>query len=193
MINLTEFKITNLSGSAITITSLDNFVLSNGAVDIDMFADVNGGFSMEDVESNAELETLLQAKDISIKDQDDGVFMTLLPLYGTMYTVITDIPVATTSHNYNPTGFYNAKIVNIEGSGTRYISGLQRTYGGDFKILRNESSDILSYLYNNANSLPENRIFPIERSTNNTKKYSAIVIYYDGIEERWKIIDAEKP
>jgi len=57
MINLTEFKITNLSGSAITITSLDNFVLSNGAVDIDMFADVNGGFSMEDVESNAELET----------------------------------------------------------------------------------------------------------------------------------------
>jgi len=193
MINLTEFKITNLSGSAITITSLDNFVLSNGAVDIDMFADVNGGFSMEDVESNAELETLLQAKDISIKDQDDGVFMTLLPLYGTMYTVITDIPVATTSNNYNPTGFYNAKIVNIEGSGTRYISGLQRTYGGDFKILRNESSDILSYLYNNANSLPENRIFPIERSTNNTKKYSAIVIYYDGIEERWKIIDAEKP
>jgi len=193
MINLTEFKITNLSGSAITITSLDNFVLSNGAVDIDMFADVNGGFSMEDVESNAELETLLQAKDISIKDQDDGVFMTLLPLYGTMYTVITDIPVATTSNNYNPTGFYNAKIVNIEGSGTRYISGLQRTYGGDFKILRNESSDVLSYLYNNANSLPENRIFPIERSTNNTKKYSAIVIYYDGIEERWKIIDAEKP
>jgi len=193
MINLTEFKITNLSGSAITITSLDNFVLANGAVDIDMFADVNGGFSMEDVESNAELETLLQAKDISIKDQDDGVFMTLLPLYGTMYTVITDIPVATTSNNYNPTGFYNAKIVNIEGSGTRYISGLQRTYGGDFKILRNESSDVLSYLYNNANSLPENRIFPIERSTNNTKKYSAIVIYYDGIEERWKIIDAEKP
>ena len=193
MINLTEFKITNLSGSAITITSLDNFVLANGAVDIDMFADVNGGFSMEDVESNAELETLLQAKDISIKDQDDGVFMTLLPLYGTMYTVITDIPVATTSNNYNPTGFYNAKIVNIEGSGTRYISGLQSTYGGDFKILRNESSDVLSYLYNNANSLPENRIFPIERSTNNTKKYSAIVIYYDGIEERWKIIDAEKP
>jgi hypothetical protein len=193
MINLTEFKITNLSGSAITITSLDNFVLANGAVDIDVFADVNGGFSMEDVESNAELETLLQAKDISIKDQDDGVFMTLLPLYGTMYTVITDVPVATTSHNYNPTGFYNAKIVNIEGSGTRYISGLQCTYGGDFKILRNESSGVLSYLYNNANSLPENRIFPIERSTNNTKKYSAIVIYYDGIEERWKIIDAEKP
>lgn len=193
MINLTEFKISNLSGSAIFIASLDNFLLANNAVDVDMFAVVNGGFSMEDVESNTELETLLQAGDIGIKDQDDGVFMTLLPLYGTMYTVISDVPASTTSDNYNPTGFYNAKIVNIEGSGTRYISGLQCTYGGDFKILRNESDGVLSYLYNNSNSLPENRIYPIERSTNNTKKYSAIVIYYDGIEERWKIIDAEKP
>ena len=158
-----------------------------------MFAPVNGGFSIEDVESNPELETLIQAGDIGIKDQDNGVFQTLLPLYGSMYTIIDAIPQNTTEHNYNPTGFYNAKIVKIQGTGVRYISGLQCTYGGDFKILRNESSGVLSYLNNNSSSLPENRIIPIESTTNNTKKWSAIVIYYDGIEQRWRIIDAEKP
>ena len=61
MINLTEFKITNLSGGLIVIASLDNFNLANGAVDIDVFSAANGNFSIEDVQGNTELETLLQA------------------------------------------------------------------------------------------------------------------------------------
>ena len=193
MINLTEFKISNLSGSNITISSLDNFVLTASAVDVDVFALVNGNFSMEDIQQNTELETLLQAGDISIKDQDDGEFITLFPLYGHMYTVITATPQNTTQHNWNPTGWHNAKIIKVTPTGNQFFTGFQKTYHGDFKIIRNESNRTMSFLYNNNNSLAENRIYPIERTTNNNKKYSAIVIQYDATDQKWKPIDAEKP
>ncbi len=193
MINLTEFKITNLSGGLIIINSLDNFNLANGATDIDMFSTANGGFTLEDVQGNTELETLLQAGDISIRDQDNGDFITLFPLYGHMYTVICPTTANTTEDNWNPAGWYNAKIIKITTSGNQFFTGFQKTYHGDFKIIRNESSSTMSFLYNNSNSLLENRIYPTERTTNNNKKYSAVVIHYDAIDQKWKTIDAEKP
>ena len=193
MINLTEFKITNLSGGLIVIASLDNFNLANGAVDIDVFSAANGNFSIEDVQGNTELETLLQAGDIGIKDQDDGELFTLFPLYGHMYTVICPIVQNTTESDWNPAGWHNAKIIKMATAGPQFFTGFQKTYHGDFKILRNESINTMSLLFNNANSLVENRIYPIERSTNNNKKYSAVVIHYDAIEQKWKCIDAEKP
>jgi len=193
MINLTEFKITNISGSNITITSLDNFVLTSAATDVDMFAVANGNFTLEDVQGNTELETLLQAGDISIRDQDNGDFITLFPLYGHMYTVICPTTASTTENNWNPAGWRNAKIIKITTTGNQFFTGFQKTYHGDFKIIRNESASTMSFLYNNSNSLQENRIYPTERTTNNNKKYSAVVIHYDAIDQKWKTIDAEKP
>lgn len=193
MIDLTEFKISNLSGSNITIVSLDNFVLLSGAVDVDMFDATNGNFTVEDVRENEEIEQLLQQGSISAKDQNDGVFETLFPLYGHMYTVIEAITQNTTEHNYNPAGWHNAKIVNITTSGNKFFTGFQKTYNGDFKIIRNEANSTMSFLYNNSNSAAQNRIYPTERTTNNNKKYSAVVIHYDSTEEKWKTIDAEKP
>ena len=193
MINLTEFKISNLSGANITIASLDNFVLLNGATDVDMFSITNGNFSIEDIQSNTEIEALLQNGSISATDQDGGEFFTLFPLYGHMYTVICPTTQNTTEHNWNPAGWHNAKIIKVSTSAVQFFTGFQKTYHGDFKIIRNESSSTMSFLYNNANSLVENRIYPIERSTNNNKKYSAVVVHYDAIDQKWKLIDAEKP
>jgi hypothetical protein len=110
-----------------------------------------------------------------------------------MYTVIEATPPNTTQDDFNPTGWYNAKVVNVITTAAQFFTGFAATYHGDFKILRNESNSTLSLLFNNANSIAQNRIYPTERTTNNNKKYSAVVIHYCGQEERWKTIDAEKP
>ena len=110
-----------------------------------------------------------------------------------MYTVIEATTSATTEHNFNPAGWHNAKIIKITTSGNKFFTGFQKTYHGDFKIIRNEANSTMSLLYNNSNSLAENRIYPTERTTNNNKKYSAVVIHYDATDQKWKTIDAEKP
>ena len=193
MINLTQFKITNISSSVVNIPSLDNFSLAIGATGVDLFDASNGNFGLADIENNAEIEALLQNDAITAVDQDGGVFETVVPLYGSMYTIISDTPSVVTTHNYNPTGWYNAKIIQVGGTQNRFITGFVKTYDGDHKIVRNSSNNTLSYLNNNSNSAAGNRLYAIERTTNNTKKWSAVVIYYDGTLGFWKMIDAEKP
>lgn len=193
MINLTQFKITNISSSVVNIPSLDNFSLAIGATGVDLFDASNGNFGLADIENNAEIEALLQNDAITAVDQDGGVFETVVPLYGSMYTIISDTPSVVTTHNYNPTGWYNAKIIQVGGTQNRFITGFVKTYDGDHKIVRNSSNNTLSYLSNNSNSAAGNRLLGIERTTNNTKKWSAVVIYYDGTLGFWKMIDAEKP
>jgi len=193
MINLTQFKITNISASVVNIPSLDNFSLAIGATGVDLFDASNGNFGISDIQSNPEIEALLQNDAITAVDQDGGVFETVVPLYGSMYTIITNTPSVVTTHNFNPTGWYNAKIIHIGGTVNRFITGFAKTYDGDFKIMRNSSNNTLTYLNNNANSLAGNRLYAIERTTNNTKKWSAVVVYYDGALGFWKMIDAEKP
>lgn len=193
MINLTEFKITNISSSVVNIPSLDNFSLAIGATGVDLFDASNGNFGLADIENNAEIEALLQNDAITAVDQDGGIFETVVPLYGSMYTIISDTPSVVTMHNYNPTGWYNAKIIQVGGTNNRFITGFVKTYDGDHKIVRNSSNNTLTYLSNNSNSASGNRILGIERTTNNTKKWSAVVIYYDGTLGFWKMIDAEKP
>ena len=193
MINLTQFKITNISSSVVNIPSLDNFSLAIGATGVDLFDASNGNFGLADIENNAEIEALLQNDSITAVDQDGGIFETVVPLYGSMYTIISDTPSVVTTHNYNPTGWYNAKIIQVGGTQNRFITGFVKTYDGDHKIVRNSSNNTLSYLNNNSNSAAGNRLYGIERTTNNTKKWSAVVIYYDGTLGFWKMIDAEKP
>ena len=80
MINLTEFKITNISSSIVNIPSLDNFSLAIGATAVDLFDASNGNFGLADIENNAEIEALLQNDAITAVDQDGGIFETVVPL-----------------------------------------------------------------------------------------------------------------
>ena len=73
---MTEFNITNTSGAAIVLASLDDFSIADG-VTKDMFADVNGNFSVSDVAENSELQTLIDANDISIEDESSNAITNL--------------------------------------------------------------------------------------------------------------------
>jgi hypothetical protein len=194
MIQFAEFKISNLTGSPITISSLDNFVLTVGAVDVDMFDATNGNFAMSDIADNQELETLLQNGSISAKDEFDGVIQTLVPLYGHVYTIIQPPAISATQNNYNPTGWINAKLIYIQpDTVTRFISGFQKTYHGDFKVLFNNSAFNLGLLNNNSSSLADNRILPSELTTFNLRQNSSAIIYYDSTVSKWRTLSDEKP
>lgn len=194
MIQFAEFKISNLTGSPITISSLDNFVLAVGAVDVDMFDATNGNFAMSDIADNQELETLLQNGSISAKDEFDGVIQTLVPLYGHVYTIIQPPAISSTQNNYNPTGWINAKFIYIQPDTTaRFISGFQKTYHGDFKVLFNNSAFNLGLLNNNSSSLADNRILPSELTTFNLRQNSSAIIYYDSTVSKWRTLSDEKP
>jgi len=194
MIQFAEFKISNLTGSPITISSLDNFVLAVGAVDVDMFDATNGNFAMSDIADNQELETLLQNGSISAKDEFDGVIQTLVPLYGHVYTIIQPPAISATQNDYNPTGWINSKLIYIQpDTTTRYISGFQKTYHGDFKVLFNNSAFNLGLLNNNSSSLADNRILPSELTTFNLRQNSSAIIYYDSTVSKWRTLSDEKP
>jgi len=194
---ITEFKITNESGSSITIQSLDNFVLLGNAVDVDMFSDSNGGFSVEDVKNNEEIETLLQGGTMSAKDQYDGIIRTIIPLFGNLYTEISPPTITTTVDDYYPVGWENARLVCLDLQGIKNCTGFKATFHGDRKVIRNDSAYEFKIKSNNSASLEENRVFASEFRTNagdfRLKKYSIIEILYHGGEQKWYTIDSEKP
>tara|TARA_R110001592_G_scaffold87117_5_gene257286 strand:- start:12447 stop:13028 length:582 start_codon:yes stop_codon:yes gene_type:complete len=193
MIEFSEFNITNVTGSLVIISSLDTFNLPSGSVR-DVFSSESGSFSMADVVNNTEIENLLQSGSISIADENGGVVQTTTPLYGHVYTVIQPAAISTTQNNYNPDGWYNSKLIYIQpDTTTRYISGFQKTYHGDFKVIFNNSVYSLGLLHNSSNSLAENRILPSELTTFNLKKNSSAIIYYDSIVSKWRTLSDEKP
>ena len=194
---ITEFKITNESGSSITIQSLDNFVLVGNAVDVDMFSDANGGFSVEDVKNNEEIETLLQGGTMSAKDQYDGIIRTIIPLFGNLYTEISPPLITSTVDDYYPLGWENARLVCLDLQGIKQCTGFKATFHGDRKMIRNDSAYEFKIKSNNSASLEENRVFASEFRTNagdfRLKKYSIIEILYHGGEEKWYTIAPTKP
>jgi len=194
---ITEFKITNESGSSITIQSFDSFVLVGNAVDVDMFSDANGGFSVEDVKNNAEIETLLQNGTISAKDQYDGIIRTVVPLFGDLYTEISPPIITATVDDYYPVGWENAKLICLDLQGIKNCTGFKATFHGDRKIIRNDSAYEFKIKSNNSSSQAENRVFASEFRTNagdfRLKKYSIIEILYHGGEEKWYTIAPTKP
>jgi hypothetical protein len=194
---ITEFKITNESGNTITIQSFDSFVLVGNAVDVDMFSDANGGFSVEDVKNNAEIETLLQNGTISAKDQYDGIIRTVVPLFGDLYTEISPPTITATVDDYYPVGWENAKLICLDLQGIKNCTGFKATFHGDRKIIRNDSAYEFKIKSNNSSSQSENRVFASEFRTNSgdfrLKKYSIIEILYHGGEQKWYTIAPKKP
>jgi len=194
---ITEFKITNESGNTITIQSFDSFVLVGNAVDVDMFSDANGGFSVEDVKNNAEIETLLQNGTISAKDQYDGIIRTVVPLFGDLYTEISPPIITATVDDYYPVGWENAKLICLDLQGIKNCTGFKATFHGDRKIIRNDSAYEFKIKSNNSSSQAENRVFASEFRTNagdfRLKKYSIIEILYHGGEQKWYTIAPTKP
>lgn len=194
---ITEFKITNESGNSITIQSLDSFILMGNAVDVDMFSDANGGFSVEDVKNNEEIETLLQNGSVTAFDQYGGQFLTIVPLFGYIYTQIVPPLITSTIDDYYPVGWENAKLICLDLQGIKNCTGFKSSYHGDRRMIRNDSAYEFKLKSNNSASQPENRIFASEFRNNSgdfrVKKYSIVEIMYHGIEEKWYTIDAEKP
>ena len=194
---ITEFKITNESGNSINIQSLDNFVLVGNAVDVDVFSDANGGFSVEDVKNNAEIETLLQGGTISAKDEYNGIIRTVIPLFGYLYTEISPPQITSQVDDYYPVGWENAKLICLDLQGIKNCTGFKATFHGDRKIIRNDSAYEFKIKSNNSSSQAENRVFASEFRTNagdfRLKKYSIIEILYHGGEEKWYTIAPQKP
>jgi hypothetical protein len=194
MIQFTQFKISNLSGANITLASLDNFLLTAGATDIDIFSAANGDFRMPDVVNNTEIETLLAAGSISCKEENDLNIGTVVPVFGQILTECNPPTINATQDDYTPTGWANARYVNLDPNGTQFISGFGATFHGDIKIIRNNTTNSAVFLLNNASgSLPENRVLCSENTTFALKKYSSIQIMYDETLQRWVTIAMEKP
>jgi hypothetical protein len=193
MVEFSEFNITNTTGSLVIISSLDNFNLPSGSVR-NVFSSESGSFSMADIVNNSEIEALLQSGSISITDENGGVVQTTVPLFGHVYTTITPDPFTVTQNNYNPPGWYNSKIVNLEPSGAdRFIGGFQKTYNGDRKTVKNLSTSFqIGILNNNGSNLEQNRIFNPQNNTTTIRVASSIVFYYDGGLQRWIYLNDEK-
>ncbi len=193
----TEFKLTNASGSAIVLSTLDNFSLAGNAVDVDVFDNANGGFGVEDVINNSELEAYLQSGDITAIDQYGGLLRTVVPLYGHMYTEIAPPLITTQVDDYYPLGWENAKLVCLDLQGIKNCTGFKKTFHGDIKLIRNDSAYEFKIKSNNSASQAENRVYASEFRTNagdfRLKKYSIVQIIYHGGDQKWYTIDSEKP
>jgi hypothetical protein len=194
MINLTAFKLTNNSGANITLQSLDNFVLSAGASNIDLFDPVNGGFVASDILENTEIQNYLLSGSIVAADQNNLNIRTLTPIFGQLLTELNPPTITATQDNYTPAGWQTARYINLTPSGTQFISGFAATFHGDIKIIRNNTTSSALFLLNNAaGSLPENRILTAENTTFALKKYSTVNIMYDNNLARWVCMSMEKP
>lgn len=193
----TEFKLTNASGSTIVLATLDNLSLAGNAVDVDIFDNANGGFGVEDVINNSELEAYLQSGDITAIDQYGGLFRTVVPLYGHMYTEIAPPKITSNVNNYYPLGWENAKLVCLDLQGIKNCTGFKKTFHGDIKLIRNDSAYEFKLKSNNSASQSENRIYASEFRTNagdfRLKKYSIIQIIYHGGDQKWYTIAPKKP
>jgi len=188
----TEFKLTNASGSTIVLSSFDNLSLAGNAVDVDIFDNANGGFGVEDVINNPELEVHLQSGDITAIDQYGGLFRTVVPLFGYLYTEIAPPIITATVDDYYPVGWENAKLVCLDLQGIKNCTGFKKTFHGDRKIAYE-----FKIKSNNSASQPENRVYASEFRTNagdfRLKKYSIVEIIYHGGDQKWYTVDPKKP
>ena len=197
MIQLTQFKLTNQSGSNITFQSLDNFVLAAGAVDVDIFLPSNGGFTMSDVMENQEIETNLQASNILIKEQNDLLLQSTILSFGQPNLYYSD-RITQQINNFGSTFldlWKNARFIALEPqNANQFISGFAATWHGDTKLIYNSSNNNeLSFLNNNNNSIASNRVLCPESTTYKIRERCTAKIMYDTNSSRWIALSDEKP
>ncbi len=95
---MTEFNITNNTGSPIVFATLDDFSLA-AATTKNIFAAVNGDFKVGDIISNNELQTLIDATDISIEDENGNEITNLFIIDDLLATGSTKLDFITVTQD----------------------------------------------------------------------------------------------
>jgi len=189
---MNSFLISNLSGFSIVIISLDNFSLGPAVAAVDMMLPVNGGFAMDDIANNPEIQTLLDNGDISATDGFGGVINSVGLVFGKMPITINPPVITANKNDYSPVGWDGAYIVNIDLLGVKSITGFKAGKDCDRKIIRNISNYELKLSPNSTSSLLSNRIDTPEHANFKIKRFSSVEVIYNAITNKWQPIHSKK-
>ena len=186
-----EFLLTNNTISNIILNSLDGFTLLSTDVDINMFDDVNGDFSETDVFNNEELQSLIDATDITAKDEIGNVYSNLrikptFPIRN-IGTILIPPVLSIDQDDYNPIGLSSADALYLESSSNVELTGIKAQPDGTVLniVVLNGSDEIKFKRYNNG-SQASNR-FRFEGDITLKNRHGMTMVYV-GSDSSWYCI-----
>lgn len=104
---------------------------------------------------------------------------------GEKLTTISPPKLKVNTHNYNPVGFTDARVVRLQVKNDPInLTGLQAVNDGDFRILHNISENTITLVDESPLSLPENRFALVDDFT--LTRDSMTFVQYDGTSRRWR-------